>query len=52
MNNILITGGAGYVGTAILKQFKDLNYNITIYTIFLYGGSSLLPFIGNKKFHL
>ncbi len=49
MNNILITGGAGYVGTAILKQFKDLNYNITIYDNLLYGGSSLLPFIGNKK---
>ena len=49
MNNILITGGAGYVGTAILKLFKDLNYNITIYDNLLYGGSSLLPFIGSKK---
>ena len=49
MNNILITGGAGYVGTAILKIFKDLNYNITIYDNLLYGGSSLLPFIGSKK---
>lgn len=49
MSKILITGGAGYVGTAILKLFKDLDFEITIYDNLLYGGSSLLPFIGYKN---
>ena len=49
MNKILVTGGAGYVGTAILKLFKDLDFEITIYDNLLYGGSSLLPFIGYKN---
>ena len=49
MKKILITGGAGYVGTAILKLFKDLNYDITIYDNLLYGGNSLLPYVRNKN---
>ena len=51
MKKILITGGAGYVGTAILKLFKDLNYEITVFDNLIYGGASLLPYIGYKNIH-
>jgi len=30
MSNILITGGAGFIGTALSKKLKELNYDVTI----------------------
>lgn len=30
MSNILITGGAGFIGTALAKRLKRLNHNVTI----------------------
>jgi len=49
MNKILITGGAGYVGTAILKLFQNLDYEITVFDNLMYGGNSLLPYIRKKN---
>lgn len=49
MLSILITGGAGYIGTSILKLFKDLNYKITVYDNLHCGGSGLIPYMGYKN---
>ena len=30
MNNILVTGGAGYIGSYFVKQLLKLDFNITV----------------------
>jgi nucleoside-diphosphate-sugar epimerase len=39
--NILITGGAGYIGSVLASRLLSLDYNITVYDNFLYDQSSL-----------
>lgn len=40
--NILITGGAGYVGCVLTPQLLEAGYNVTVYDI-MYFGSDGLP---------
>lgn len=42
MQNVLITGGAGYVGSLLTPQLLDLGYRVTVYDI-LYFGQDFLP---------
>lgn len=35
--NVLITGGAGYVGSALIPNLLEKNYNVTVYDLYLYG---------------
>lgn len=35
--NVLITGGAGYVGSALVPSLLDKGYNVTVYDLYLYG---------------
>ena len=39
--NILITGGAGYIGSILTEKLLDLDYKVTVYDNFLYKQSSL-----------
>lgn len=41
MKNILITGGAGYVGNVLVPQLLDEGYNVTVYDIMYYGKETL-----------
>ena len=37
LKNILITGGAGYVGTMLAHRLLSENKNVTVYDTFWYG---------------
>lgn len=50
MIKILITGGAGYIGSILVPLLLDEKDIVTVYDSLLYGGSSLLPFVSNKNF--
>lgn len=47
---ILITGGAGYVGTSLIPQLLKKNYKVRVFDNLMYKGNQLLPFFKNKNF--
>ena len=42
LKNVLVTGGAGYVGNVMVPQLLNKGYNVTVYDV-LYFGKSTLP---------
>ena len=50
MKNILITGGAGYVGSGLLRELLLKGYNVTCVDNLLFGEESLLDIQHNKNF--
>lgn len=49
--HILITGGAGYIGSLLTSELLRLNYRVTVLDSLLFGGESLLPFLHHPNFH-
>lgn len=47
---ILITGGAGYVGTGLIPQLLAKNYKVTVFDNLMFGGDAILPFFRDKNF--
>ena len=50
MKNILVTGGAGYVGSGLLRELLLTGYNVTCVDNLLFGGESLLDIWHNENF--
>ncbi len=50
--HILVTGGAGYLGSSVTAHLLQANYSVTVFDKFIYGGEALLPFRHNKRFKL
>lgn len=50
MKNILVTGGAGYVGSGLLRELLFNGYHVTCIDNLLFGGESLLDIWHNKNF--
>lgn len=46
---ILITGGAGYIGSILSRELLDEEYEVTVLDNFLYNQSSLLDCCSNKN---
>ncbi|MAD57039.1 MAG: hypothetical protein CMK44_00520 [Porticoccus sp.] len=50
-NNILITGGAGYIGSVLTTNLIENGYKVTVYDNFLYNQSSLNHLCSNENFN-
>lgn len=48
---ILITGGAGYVGTRLIPQLLVRSYEVTVFDRLLWGGTPIIPFFQNQNFY-
>lgn len=49
-NHILITGGAGYVGTPLTEMLLQQGYKVTILDTLRWGPQSIMHFFGNPNF--
>ena len=47
---ILVTGGAGYIGTSLIPRLLEEGHRVTVFDNLMYGGNQLLPFFRNENF--
>ncbi len=50
MKNILITGGAGYIGSKLATKLLELNFNVTVLDILKFSSKSVSHLFFNKNF--
>ena len=49
--HVLITGGAGYIGSLLASELLRANYRVTVLDSLLFGGESLVSFLHHPNFH-
>jgi nucleoside-diphosphate-sugar epimerase len=49
--HVLITGGAGYIGSLLTSELLRANYCVTVLDSLLFGGESLVPYLHHPNFH-
>ncbi len=49
--HVLITGGAGYIGSILTLELLRMNYRVTIVDSLLFGGEAIVPFLSHPNFH-
>tara|TARA_R100001086_G_scaffold188737_1_gene106631 strand:+ start:632 stop:1567 length:936 start_codon:yes stop_codon:yes gene_type:complete len=49
---VLVTGGAGYIGTTLIPKLLDEGHQVTVFDCLLHGGNPVVPFFRNKNFKL
>lgn len=49
--HVLITGGAGYIGSLLTSELLRANHRVTVLDTLLFGGESLVPFLHHPNFH-
>ncbi|MBI3166209.1 MAG: NAD(P)-dependent oxidoreductase [Chloroflexi bacterium] len=49
--HVLLTGGAGYIGSLLTSELLRQNYRVTLLDSLLFGGESILPFMSHPNFH-
>jgi len=48
--NVLVTGGAGYIGTTLVPQLLALGHNVRVYDCLKFGGNGLIPLFRKENF--
>ena len=51
MKHILITGGAGYIGSLLTSELLRLGYRVSALDSLLFGGEAIVPFLHHPNFH-
>ena len=49
--HVLITGGAGYIGSILTSELLRANYRVTVVDSLLFGGEAIVPFLHHPNFH-
>lgn len=49
--HILVTGGAGYIGSKLCGRLLEEGHTVTVLDLLLFGGDSILAFFGSPRFH-
>jgi nucleoside-diphosphate-sugar epimerase len=49
--HVLITGGAGYIGSLLTSELLRANYRVTVLDSLLFGGEALVPFLSHPNFN-
>jgi len=49
--HVVVTGGAGYVGSLLTAQLLQQGHRVTVIDNLLFGGESLLTFLSHPDFH-
>ena len=50
-HHVLITGGAGYIGSLLTSELLRANYRVTVIDSLLFGGEAIVPFLHHPNFH-
>ena len=48
--HVLVTGGAGYIGSILCGELLRLGFRVTVIDNLLFGGNSLLAYLGHPAF--
>ena len=51
MKNILLTGGAGYIGSKLATKLVNLKFNVTVVDSLQFSSKSLNHLFNFKNFH-
>lgn len=52
VRNVLVIGGGGYIGSALLPKLLEKGYYVRVLDLFLYGMESVAPYVGHPRLEI